>query len=43
MAASLAAAHRHPVYDCLYLALALDLRCDLVTDDARFRRAVTPA
>ena len=26
----------HPVYDCLYLALALDLGADLVTADRRF-------
>lgn len=26
----------HPLKDCLYLALAMDLGCDLVTCDARF-------
>ncbi len=26
----------HPVKDCLYLALAMQLNCDLVTSDARF-------
>lgn len=30
----------HPVYDCLYLALALDCRCPLVTADERFVAAV---
>ena len=29
----------HPIYDCLYLALALDLGAPLVTADARFHRA----
>ena len=32
----------HPLSDCLYLALAIDLDCDLVTCDAKFRdRAAT--
>ena len=26
----------HPLKDCIYLALAIELRCDLVTADARF-------
>ena len=26
----------HPLKDCLYLALAMELGCDLVTSDARF-------
>jgi predicted nucleic acid-binding protein len=26
----------HPLKDCLYLALAMELDCDLVTCDARF-------
>ena len=26
----------HPLKDCIYLALAMELRCDLVTADARF-------
>jgi len=30
----------HPVYDCLYLALALERRCPLVTADERFVTAV---
>jgi len=32
---------RHPVYDCLYLALALQLGIPLVTADRRFARAVS--
>lgn len=30
------------VWDCLYLALAIRYRCDLVTADQRFHRAVKP-
>lgn len=30
---------RHPIYDCLYLALAVDLGTRLVTADRKFRRA----
>jgi predicted nucleic acid-binding protein len=26
----------HPLKDCIYLALAMDLNCDLITCDARF-------
>jgi predicted nucleic acid-binding protein len=26
----------HPLKDCIYLALAMELGCDLVTADARF-------
>jgi predicted nucleic acid-binding protein len=37
----LALAHGHPVYDCLYLALALEQRCDLVTADEKFFRAMS--
>lgn len=29
----------HPIYDCLYLALAIDLGAPLVTADGRFHRA----
>ena len=35
-ALQLALAHRQTLYDCLYLALALDQQCDLVTADRRF-------
>ncbi len=42
-ALELALAHGHPVYDCLYLALALDCRCDLVTADERFFAAMRRA
>jgi predicted nucleic acid-binding protein len=34
-AAEIALAHTHPVYDCLYLALALDRREPLATADRR--------
>ncbi len=39
-AVALAAAHGQTVYDCLYLALAIELQCDLVTGDQRFDRAL---
>ena len=39
----LAVAHGQSVYDCLYLALALEQRCDLVTADRRFFDAVAKA
>lgn len=35
-AANLALDLGHPLKDCLYLALAMELECDLVTCDARF-------
>ena len=35
LAIDLALAHTHPVYDCLYLALALDRREPLATADRR--------
>ncbi len=31
----------HPIYDCLYLALAIDLGAPLVTADRRFHRAAS--
>lgn len=34
---------RHPVYDCLYLALAVELDCAVLTADRRFAGAVTKA
>lgn len=33
----------HPVYDCLYVALALRRRCQLVTADRRLFNALAPA
>ena len=36
----LAMALGHPVYDCLFLALAIDRDCRLLTADDKFRRAV---
>lgn len=35
----LALTYQHSVYDCLYLALALERHCDLVTADEKFHRA----
>lgn len=35
-ALAIAFALRHPVYDCVYLALATRLRCRLVTADRKF-------
>jgi len=42
-ALQLALAHRRTAYDCLYLALALDRQCDLVTADEEFFLAVHQA
>ena len=42
-ALGLAFAHRRPAYDCLYLAWALEQRCELVTADERFFNAVSRA
>ena len=39
----LALAHQRPIYDCLYLALALDRRCDLITADESFFRSMRSA
>ena len=39
-ALGLALAHHRPVYDCLYLACALEQQCDLVTADERFFNAL---
>ena len=39
----LAVEHRRPIYDCLYLALALDHDCDLVTADEKFVTAMQGA
>jgi predicted nucleic acid-binding protein len=35
-AAQTATTIRHPLKDCLYLALAMELNCELVTCDAKF-------
>ena len=32
---------KHPVYDCLYLALAIEQNCQLVTADEKFAAALT--
>jgi predicted nucleic acid-binding protein len=40
-ALGLALAHGRPVYDCLYLAVALEQHCDLVTADERLFNALT--
>ena len=37
---ALATALGHPVYDCVYLALAIELAAPVVTADARFLQAV---
>lgn len=42
-ALQLAVAHHRPFYDCLYLAWALDQRCDLVTADEKFFNAMRTA
>lgn len=39
----LALRHRHSIYDCLYVALALETPCDLVTADERLHRAFSPS
>jgi len=39
----LALAHDCTVYDCLYLAWALEERCDLITADKKFFQAARPA
>ena len=39
----LAMAHDQTVHDCVYLAWALEQRCDLLTADERFFRAVRQA
>ncbi len=33
---------KHPIYDCLYLALAIDFDIPLVTADQRFLKALRP-
>jgi predicted nucleic acid-binding protein len=41
MALTLSKIVGHPAYDCLYVALALRLRCECVTADRRFFSAFT--
>jgi predicted nucleic acid-binding protein len=40
---ALAIEHKRSVYDCEYLALALDGSCDLITADRRFYNALHPS
>jgi predicted nucleic acid-binding protein len=42
-ALDLAGAHHQSFYDCLYLAWALELRCDFITADRRFVQALGSA
>jgi predicted nucleic acid-binding protein len=39
-ALTIATEHRQSYYDCLFLALALDRRCNLITADERFFRGM---
>jgi len=39
LALRLALRQRHSIYDCLYLALAIEARCDFVTADEKLHRA----
>jgi len=41
-ALKLANRHQHPVYDCLYVVLALETGADLLTADARLYRVFRP-
>jgi predicted nucleic acid-binding protein len=43
LALAIATLHRQSYYDCLFLALALDRRCDLITADERFFRGMHDA
>jgi predicted nucleic acid-binding protein len=43
VAMTLALASGQSVYDCLYLALALRQRCEMITADEKFHAAVTGA
>jgi predicted nucleic acid-binding protein len=42
-ALKLALVHQHSIYDCLYVALALEAQCDLVTADEKLFRAFSPS
>ncbi|MGA2606967.1 MAG: type II toxin-antitoxin system VapC family toxin [Terriglobia bacterium] len=39
----LALVHQHSVYDCLYVALALEAQCELVTADEKLFRTFSPS
>lgn len=41
-ALELSITHRHPFYDCLYIALAVQNRCGLLTADERLFRSFHP-
>src|SRR5580658_5488081 len=41
-ALQLAVRQRHPIYDCLYIALALEADCDLITADEKMHRVFSP-
>jgi predicted nucleic acid-binding protein len=41
-ALQLALLQRHPIYDCLYLALASEAGCGLITADEKMHRAFFP-
>ena len=36
----IAAVERHSIYDCLYLALAVQAQCSLITADERFIKTI---
>jgi predicted nucleic acid-binding protein len=42
-ALQLALRYRHSIYDCLYVALALEVPCDLLTADERLYRTFRPS
>jgi len=39
----LALVHQHSIYDCLYVALALEAQCELVTADEKLFRTFSPS
>lgn len=39
LALRLSIEHAHPVYDCVYVAMALTLNCPLVTADGKLAKA----
>jgi predicted nucleic acid-binding protein len=42
-ALKLALIHQHSIYDCLYVALALEAQCELVTADEKVFRTFSPS